>query len=79
MDIGLSDDDHSRMRKLLSHAFSETAMREQEPILNSYYDLFISKLNDQMGEAVAIKVDIMSWYTFTTFDIIGSVIIPAPC
>ena len=75
MEIDSNDDDHARIRKLLSYAFSETAMREQEPILNSYFDLFISKLNDQVDEAVANKVDMVSWYTYTTFDIVGSVII----
>ena len=74
MDIVSNDDDHARIRKLVSHAFSETALREQEPILNSYFDLFISRLNDQIGEAVTTKVDIVSWYNFTTFDIIGSVL-----
>lgn len=74
MEIAPNDTDHARIRKLLSHAFSETALREQEPILSTYFDLFISRLKDQLGEAVASKVDITSWYTFTTFDIIGSVI-----
>ena len=73
MEIAANDDDHARIRKLLSHAFSETALREQEPILSSYFDLFISRLSDQMGKALGSKVDIALWYNLTTFDIIGSV------
>ena len=69
-----NDIDHARIRKLLSHAFSETALREQEPALNTYFDLFISRLKDQIDKSVAGKVDIMSWYNFASFDIIGSVI-----
>lgn len=63
--------DHARIRKLLSHAFSETALREQEPILYTYFDLLVSKLKDQIDGSAAGKVDIMSWYNFTTFDIIA--------
>ncbi|KAL8990514.1 MAG: hypothetical protein Q9177_000845 [Variospora cf. flavescens] len=64
--------DHARIRKLLSHAFSETALREQEPILMYYFHLLVSKLKEQMDGPAAGKVDIMSWYNFTTFDIIGN-------
>lgn len=65
--------DHARMRKLVSHAFSETALREQEPILTQYFDLLLSRLKGHLGGPTHGKVDIMSWYNFTTFDIIGLV------
>lgn len=73
MATAANDTDHARIRKLLSHAFSEAALREQEPILTTYFDLLISRLKDQIDGPAAGKVDIMSWYTFTTFDIIGFV------
>ncbi|KAI4152136.1 MAG: hypothetical protein L6R39_001887 [Caloplaca ligustica] len=66
--------DHARIRKLLSHAFSETALREQEPILTQYFDLLVSRLKEHIDGPTAGKVDIMSWYTFTTFDIIGDLV-----
>ena len=65
--------DHLRYRRLLTHAFSEKALREQEPILQSYVNLFISRLRELAAtspQAVAV-VDIVEWYNFTTFDIIG--------
>lgn len=65
--------DHARIRKLVSHAFSETALREQETILISYFDLLVSRLQEQIDGPTGGKVDIMSWYNFTTFDIIGFV------
>jgi cytochrome P450 len=61
-----SDPDHSRMRRLLSHAFSEKALREQEPLLQSYIDVLIHKLREQTG-----PVNLVKWFNFTTFDIIG--------
>ena len=66
-----NDSDHARTRKLLSYAFSGTALREQEPILTSYYDLLVSRLKKKLDGNVAARVDIMSWYNFTTFDVIG--------
>ncbi|KAI9875449.1 MAG: hypothetical protein M1830_008463 [Pleopsidium flavum] len=66
-----SDADHSRMRRLLAHAFSEKALREQEPLITSYIDLLISKLHQQVQGPNEGKVDIVRWYNYTTFDIIG--------
>ena len=61
------------MRKLLSHAFSESALREQEAILTGYFDLLVSRLKEQSQNPNIDKVDIMAWYNFTAFDIIGFV------
>jgi len=73
IDVASNNADHARIRKLLSHAFSESALRDQEPILTKYIDLLVSRLKDQIDGSAAGKVDIMSWYNFTSFDIIGSV------
>jgi cytochrome P450 len=62
-----SDADHSRYRRLLAHAFSEKALREQEPLIKSYIDLLISKLH----ENAAKPQDMVAWYNFVSFDIIG--------
>ena len=71
--VTANDADHSRYRKLLTHAFSEKALRDQEPILQFYVDLFISRLREiaaSSGKRIAV-VDIVEWFNFTTFDIIG--------
>jgi cytochrome P450 len=63
-----SDVEHSRMRRVLAHAFSEKAMREQEPLIQQYIDMLIESLH------IAAKkgpVDVVQWYEFVTFDIIG--------
>jgi cytochrome P450 len=63
-----SDVEHSRIRRVLAHAFSEKAMREQEPLIQQYIDMLIESLN------IAAKkgpVDVVQWYEFVTFDIIG--------
>lgn len=66
-------EDHDRMRKILSHAFSDRALKAQEYILQGYTDLLITRLRDQISSASegSIAVDIGTWYTFTTFDTVG--------
>ena len=64
------DATHTRQRKLLAHAFSEKALKEQEGILVSYVDLLIEKLRGQIKTGQN-TVDMVSWYNHTTFDVIG--------
>jgi cytochrome P450 len=59
---------HTRQRRLLSHAFSESALREQEPILQ----LYAHKLLDQLSlHCTTGPLDMVSWLTFASFDLIG--------
>jgi cytochrome P450 len=62
------DADHSRYRRLLSNAFSDKALREQEPLIKQYVDLFISRLHENAKNGAQ---DMVSWFNFVTFDIIG--------
>lgn len=66
------------MRKLLSHAFSDAALREQEPLVSQYFDLLIEKLEQQVDGPNKGKVDITAWYNFTTFDIVGDLAFGEP-
>ncbi|KAL9122895.1 MAG: hypothetical protein Q9187_000546 [Circinaria calcarea] len=73
-----NDADHSRMRRLLSHSFSERALQEQAPLINKYLDLLISQLRQRVEGCAAGKVDIVMWYNCTTFDIIGDLAFGQP-
>jgi cytochrome P450 len=73
-----NDADHSRMRKLMSHAFSDSSLREQEPLIRSYCDLLIKRLYDQIEGPKKGDIDIASWFNFTTFDIIGDLSFAEP-
>ena len=70
--------DHARIRKLLAHAFSDSALLEQEPLLILYFDLLVSKLKRQIDGPAHGRVDIMAYYNFTTFDIIGYTVFLRP-
>ncbi|KAF2730885.1 cytochrome P450 [Polyplosphaeria fusca] len=61
---------HGRQRKLVSHAFSDKALREQETILKGYVMLLIRKLKESAAENNG-KVNLVDWYNFTTFDIMA--------
>ncbi|THW51458.1 cytochrome P450 [Aureobasidium pullulans] len=67
----LSSDDasHSRQRRVLSHAFSDKALKEEEPLFKRWASLLVDKL-----EALSFTdapIDLVAYYNFTTFDIMG--------
>lgn len=76
--ILIGDDEyHSRGRRILSHAFSEKALAEQEPLIQSYADQLVDRLREvtsQTGEAQ----DMTKWYNWTTFDVIADLIFGEP-
>ena len=75
--IESNDADHSRFRRLLSHAFSDSSLRGQEPIIKGYVDLLIQRLHENVKGGTD-TVDMLTWYNFTTFDIIGDLAFGEP-
>jgi cytochrome P450 len=65
----LDNEAHSRQRRLLAHGFSDRAIRDLEPRLTVFIDLFISRLRDQAHQRKA--VNIKAWLEFAAFDITG--------
>lgn len=66
------DNTHGRYRRSLSHGFSEGSLQKQEPIIKGYIDLLITRLREQTtNHDGSAMVDMVRWYNFTTFDIIG--------
>ncbi|TVY55642.1 Cytochrome P450 monooxygenase FUM2 [Lachnellula cervina] len=63
------DAEHSRQRKIMSHAFSERTLKEQEPLLRSWAEKMKTKLAERIttGE----EIDIVKFYNCTTFDIMA--------
>ena len=73
--ISASESDHFRFRKVLAPAFSLTT--EQESVVQASVGLLIAKLRqaitaDTSGESAV--VDMLRWFNYTTFDIIGSLV-----
>jgi Cytochrome P450 len=56
---------------MLSHAFSEAALLEQEPLLTKHFDLLTTQFSKQIDGPNRGIVDLTQWYAYETFDIIG--------
>lgn len=61
--------DHFRFRRAMLPAFSDKALDQQEGIIMQYVDLLIARLREVASSGQA--TNIVKWYTFTTFDLIG--------
>jgi cytochrome P450 len=63
---------HSRFRRAMDPAFTDKAVRMQEPIILSHVQRFISKL-DELASSSSNGgiIDIMRWLSFVVFDEIG--------
>lgn len=65
--INSDDVVHARYRRLLSHAFSVKALEEQQSMIMSYVNLLIQRLHENASK----PQDLVAWYNWTTFDLIG--------
>ena len=75
--IVANDADHTRFRRVLSHAFSEKALAQQEVLLQGYVDLLINRIKEVVVKDSAPQ-DMTEWYNWTTFDIIADLIFGEP-
>ncbi|PNY26665.1 Uncharacterized protein TCAP_03407 [Tolypocladium capitatum] len=64
--------EHSRQRKIMSHAFSDRTLKEQEPLLKSW----AVKMKTKLAESIAAGelVDMVKFYNCTTFDIMADLL-----
>lgn len=82
--IGSSNEDHARMRGVLSPAFRVNAMSDCEGNMRRYVHLLLERLgvmeknnasnggSGMGGGQDGVTVDIVRWLNFTTFDIVGN-------
>ncbi|KAK0110139.1 hypothetical protein ONS95_002792 [Cadophora gregata] len=67
--IGSNEENHARLRRVMIHAFSDSALQAQESLVTAYCDKLVQRLYSQMEAKQT--VDMASWLNFTSFDIIG--------
>lgn len=60
---------HGKLRRLLSNGFSARSLAEQEPVVQQFVDKFIMQVNKHVTKPKGD--DMVKWYTFVAFDIIG--------
>ncbi|KAJ4415379.1 hypothetical protein N0V82_007374 [Gnomoniopsis sp. IMI 355080] len=74
--VGAYKDKHNMMRRSLSAAFSAQAMENQQPLIQTYINLFIQRMHENVAKGNT--VDMVSWFNWTTFDIIGDLAFGEP-
>jgi cytochrome P450 len=64
---------HARYRRAIDPGFTERAVLMQESIVQDYVDRFITKMRAMANAAPdkATVVNIVQWYNYVTFDLIG--------
>ncbi|EHK41175.1 uncharacterized protein TrAtP1_004602 [Trichoderma atroviride] len=75
--ISANRENHTRMRRTLSHGFSAQAMMDQQPLIQGYVDMLIDGLRKNCDNGDR-PVEMTSWYNWTTFDIIGDLAFGEP-
>ncbi|KAL0935526.1 uncharacterized protein CTRU02_210117 [Colletotrichum truncatum] len=70
-------ENHSRMRRLFAPAFSERALRQQEPLFRKYVDLLVYKISE-VGEAGKKPVEMTQLLNFATFDVMAELCFGQP-
>ncbi|KAI0995216.1 Cytochrome P450 monooxygenase [Podosphaera aphanis] len=68
---------HRRMRRIQTNMFSERALLSQEPLINTYINMLITNLRKRAASSHNI-VDIVKWYNYTTFDVLGDLAFGEP-
>ncbi|KAF1980466.1 cytochrome P450 [Bimuria novae-zelandiae CBS 107.79] len=72
------DADHTRMRRIFNPAFSDRALKQQEPLFMKYVNLLAQKLREGIEHDPDHKIDMVKMYNFTTFDIMGDLAFGEP-
>ncbi|OCK88101.1 cytochrome P450 [Cenococcum geophilum 1.58] len=76
--VRADDSAHGRQRRLVSHAFSDKALKEQEPLFKQYVDLLVQKVSAIAEKDPTAKINLVDWYNFTTFDIMADLTFGEP-
>jgi cytochrome P450 len=72
------DGEHGRQRKIFTPAFSDRALKQQEPLFLKYINQLVSILQQSVQEDPETKFDMVRMYNFTTFDVMGDLTFGEP-
>ncbi|PSN66721.1 cytochrome P450 [Corynespora cassiicola Philippines] len=76
--INAQDADHTRMRRIFTSAFSDRALKQQEPLFMKYVNQLVHNIKDGAQEDPNRKWDMVRLFNFTTFDIMGDLTFGEP-
>lgn len=71
--VSANEDDHSKIRRVWGRAFSEAALKDQEPVVQQFVGKFIVNLRERATNAAdgstGGTVNIVEWLNFLMFDL----------
>jgi cytochrome P450 len=71
-------DAHGRLRKVFTNAFSDKALKLQEPLIRKHVDQLISNMRRNVISEADVPLDMAKMYNFTTFDIMAELTFGEP-
>jgi len=71
--VGETRTRHAAQRRALSHGFSDSSMRAQEPTIRRFVDLLLQRLHERCGGGT-VPLNAEAWYNYTTFDVVGTLV-----
>ncbi|KAK4447093.1 putative sterigmatocystin biosynthesis P450 monooxygenase stcF [Podospora aff. communis PSN243] len=66
--------EHNRHRRILSPAFSDKSLREQEPTITKHVAMLMQRFRENAG----VPIDLVDWFNYMAFDIIGDLTFGEP-
>ena len=76
--INSNDEGHSRQRRVFANAFSDRALKSQEPLFLTYVNALCDKIRIKIKQEREHKFNIVELYNFTTFDVMGDLTFGEP-
>lgn len=70
--VNSDKEEHQRLRRAMSHGFSDASIRSQEPLIMKHVDKLIRGLKDRCQEGKPLNME--AWYNWTTFDVVGDLV-----
>jgi cytochrome P450 len=72
------DPDHARQRKIFTPAFSDRALKQQEPLFLKYASQLVEKLKELSEQDTESNIDMVQLLNFATFDIMADLTFGEP-
>lgn len=69
---------HGRLRKIFTNAFSDKALKLQEPLIKKYADQLIDVIQQSSKDKDNVGIDMVKLYNCTTFDIMADLTFREP-
>lgn len=76
--VNASDADHGVIRRIFANAFSDRALKKQEPLFITYVDKLVTILRESAAVDPSHCFDMVSMFNFTTFDTMGDLTFGEP-